>query len=134
MSDTLQPQIDSLQAQLHDAAVALGIAKQKGLDPAVIAQYQARFDALRTTVNDLVIQEGAAEAAPDFWSRVGDFQSAVASAARGVGTFIADLANAADKTVRAAGNTLSLLPLLVIGAAVLFGVLLYKGKLKLPGT
>lgn len=129
MADTLQPQIDTLQAQLHDAAVALGLAKQKGLNSAIIAQYQARFDALRSQISDLVQQEGAAEAAPDFWSRIGDLQTTAANIATGIGNLIRDLADAAGKTVKAAGNTLSLLPVVVIGVVVIVGIMAYRGKL-----
>lgn len=134
MSDTLQPQIDALQAQLHDAAAALGQARLSGVDAVTLAQYQMRFNALRSQVDSLVTQEGTAEAAPNFWSRVGDFQTLVSNAASAAGKLISDLVNAADKGVKAAGNTLALVPILVLGGAALLAWLIYKGKLKLPGT
>lgn len=134
MSDTLQPQIDALQAQLHDAAAALGQARLSHVDPVTLQAYQARFNALKSQVDALVAQEGAAEAAPSFTSRIGDFQTIISDAADTAGQLVADIATATGQGIKALGNSLSLLPVLLIGAVALVGWLIYKGKLKVPGT
>lgn len=134
MSDTLQPQIDALQAQLHDAAAALGQARLSGVDAPTLAVYQTRFNALKSQIDSLVRQEGAAEGAPSFTSRVGDFQTALSDAANGVGQLVQDIATATGQGIKAIGNSLSLLPVLMIGAVAVLAWLIYKGKIKVPGT
>lgn len=119
MADTLQPQITALQAQLHDAAAALGLAKQKGLDPIVIAQYQARFDALRSQVDDLVRQENANETPSGFEQTVGGIVD-------GVTSLVADVSTAVGNTVKAIGQTSQLLPLVLIAAIAVGAFFLYK--------
>ena len=132
MSDYLQPQIDALQAQLHDAAAALGQARLSGVDAVTLAAYQMRFDALKSQIDALVQQEGAIEAAPSVASRIGDLQTVIAKTANGVGQLVSDLATATGQGIKALGNSLSLLPLLLLGGAALLGWLVYKGKLKIP--
>ena len=134
MSDTLQPQIDALQAQLHDAAAALGQARASQVDPVTLQAYQMRYNALKSQVDALVAQEGALEAAPSVTSRIGDLQTLIGKAADQAGQLVSDLATATGQGLKSIGNTLTLLPVLVLGAAALLAWLIYKGKLKLPGT
>lgn len=93
MGDT-QADITRLQAALHDLAYSIGLARQTGQTQAA-SMLQQQFNTIKAQVDALIRQQGAAEAAPTIFSRIGDYQTSVSQGVQSVTTALGGVGKSA---------------------------------------